>query len=278
MTVWSDALRRELCGRAAEYAASMDAPFYRSLGASGVVLFPPAAERRIHGNFHPASYQAIVADPAWASRLAKPHAQRARALPSPHDTSACEMDSCTSSDALLMNIMCYPSAISGALSELLGVAAGDTPEFGVAGAVPLANGAVDSTEVDMRIGTTHFEAKLTETSFTTKAVAAVERYADLDLVFVRTAMPMAGGDGDDAASFASYQLIRNVLAVVRNPVARFVVLIDGRRPDLLHEWWRVYGAIRDAEVRARCGFVLWQELAQASPAPLREFLALKYGL
>ncbi|WP_331048922.1 PGN_0703 family putative restriction endonuclease [Gemmatimonas sp.] len=192
--------------------------------------------------------------------------------------SAHEMDSCTSSDALLMNIACYPGAISGGLSTLLGVADGDVPHFGVAGAVPLADGSVDSTEVDMRIGDTNFEAKLTETSFTTKSLAAVERYADLDQVFVREAMPKADGDSRDASAYASYQLIRNVLAVARNPAARFVVLLDGRRPDLLHEWWRVYGAIRDADLRARCGFALWQELAAVAPAPLREFLATKYGL
>ncbi|HEY0929647.1 MAG TPA: hypothetical protein VGE27_06980 [Gemmatimonas sp.] len=202
----------------------------------------------------------------------------ARALPPPHDVSAHEMDSCTSSDALLMNIACYPGAISGGLSTLLGVADGDVPHFGVAGAVPLADGSVDSTEVDMRIGDTNFEAKLTETSFTTKSLAAVERYADLDQVFVREAMPKADGDSRDASAYASYQLIRNVLAVARNPAARFVVLLDGRRPDLLHEWWRVYGAIRDADLRARCGFALWQELAAVAPAPLREFLATKYGL
>ena len=91
-------------------------------------------------------------------------------------------------------------------------------------------------------------------------------------------MPTADGDNGAASSYAGYQLIRNVLAVARNPGARFVVLLDGRRPDLLREWWGVYGAIRDADLRARCGFVLWQELAAVAPAPLREFLATKYGL
>jgi hypothetical protein len=35
---------------------------------------------------------------------------------------------------------------------------------------------------------------------------------------------------------------------------------------------------RGADLRQRCGIVLWQELAAAAPEPLREFLALKYGL
>jgi hypothetical protein len=168
-------LRGELCRRAADYATGIEDAFYISLGASGVVLFSPNAERGTQGNFQPASHQAILATPGWARRLTKSHAQRARALPSPHDVSAREMDSCTSSDALLMNIMCYPGAISGDLSTLLGVANGDVPHFGVPGAVPLADGSVDSTEVDMRIGHTNFEEKLTESSFTTKSVAAVER-------------------------------------------------------------------------------------------------------
>ena len=276
--MWSSTLRADLCRRAHDYAVQERLPFYQSLGKSAVVLFPPDPERGVHGNFHPEAYRAVTSNPEWAWRLTKAHAQRERALPSPYDRTACEMDACTSSDALLMNVMCYPGVVAGALAGLLRVEENAVPRFGVAGAVPLANGSLDSTEVDMQIGDTNVEAKLTETSFTTKAAASVERYTDLDHVFEKGALPRTPGENAEASEFASYQLIRNVLAIARKPQARFLVLLDGRRPDLLREWWNIYGAIRDANLRARCGFVFWQEVAAAAPAQLREFLTLKYGL
>jgi hypothetical protein len=124
----------------------------------------------------------------------------------------------------------------------------------------------------MQIGGTNFEAKLTESTFTTSPIANVEKYVGLYETFDRAALPREGEE------YLGYQLIRNVLAIATKPESRFKVIIDGRRPDLLREWWSVYGAISSADVRKRCGFILWQEIAAASPAPLREFLAVKYGL
>lgn len=177
-----------------------------------------------------------------------------------------------------MNVMCYPGVITGDLAALLGVPAGTRPQFGVPGDVPLRGGTVDSTELDMRLGGTILEAKLTEANFTSKPINGVERYADLYEVFEPDALPLADTKAGKVAEFRSYQLIRNVLAVARHPAAKFRLLLDARRPDLLREWWVLHGAIRLAELRQRCGFVLWQEVAASAPAPLRAFLALKYGL
>ena len=58
----------------------------------------------------------------------------------------------------------------------------------------------------------------------------------------------------------------------------FILLCDARRPDLLHEWWQEHGAIRLTEMRSRCAFLLWQEVAAEAPAALRTFLQVKYGL
>jgi hypothetical protein len=109
-------------------------------------------------------------------------------------------------------------------------------------------------------------------------VSHVKRYADLNEVFDAGALRLAETPPGKEPEFLSYQLIRNVLAVARRPAAKFKVLLDARRPDLLREWWVLHGAIRGADLRQRCGFVRWQELAAAPPEPLREFLALKYGL
>jgi hypothetical protein len=272
MTYWSDRLRGELCNRAASYAATSQVTSYPSLGADPVTLFPAGEGESTHGNFHPESYAAILANPEWRARLAKSHSRRKRALPAPFDQTAKELDSCTSSDALLMNICCYPNVVAGGIAQIMGVAPGSVPAFGVRGAVRLTNGHEDSTEVDLRLGDTNVEAKLTETSFTTGVPATVQRYADLEAAFKVDRLPRKGED------FLSYQLIRNVLAIHPRSSARFVVVMDARRPDLLREWWNIHTAIREGSLRARCGVVTWQELAALCPEALRAFLVIKYGL
>jgi hypothetical protein len=76
-----------------------------SYGASPVVVYEPEDGR--HGNFHPASYRKIVENDAWRRRLAKVHSSGGVELPK-SDRKWCELDSCNSSDALLMNVFCFP--------------------------------------------------------------------------------------------------------------------------------------------------------------------------
>lgn len=272
MTIWSARLREELCKRATAYAKSTGMTYYESLGDSPVTLFPASSDKATHGNFALESFEAISRNNAWRSRLDKSHTRRAKALPAPHDATAKELDSCTSSDALLMNVFCYPGVATGPIATLLGVEPGMTPVFGVDGKVPLVGGRADGTEIDMRLGNTNVESKLTESSFTERPKDDVERYEGLYDIFDRSLLPTEGDN------YLGYQLIRNVLAIAKNPVARFLVLVDARRPDLLHEWWSIHTAIRDGALRARCGFVTWQEIAAAAPPKLRTFLAAKYAL
>ncbi len=79
------------------------------------------------------------------------------------------------------------------------------------------------------------------------------------------------------AGYASYQLIRNVLAAYAEG-ASFCVIHDDRRPDLREAWFEVMAAVRSAELRARCKAMTWQELAALLPDALQEFLDLKYGI
>lgn len=77
-----------------------------------------------------------------------------------------ELDACTSSDALLMNIFSYPGVTpDGKVSALLGIEAGMPLDFGYKARVPLANGRFDRTEVDLRLGDLLIEAKLTKSDF-----------------------------------------------------------------------------------------------------------------
>ena len=269
MTNWAAELRQDLAQRARHFADTLGVEFYESRGAMPTLLFPAAPDKRRHGNFIDEAYAAILANPSWARRLEKRHSRR-NALPADRRDDARELDSSNSSDALLMNCFCYPGAAERIFDSLLPALPTGKVEFGVAGRVPR-GGKWDATELDMRAGSVIFESKLTEAGFGEKGRAHVEPYHDLTSVFNVTLLPQT----DEA--YQGYQLIRNVLSASAHGY-HFVLLCDGRRPDLLHEWWQVLAAIRTGDLRRRCGFLLWQEVTRSCPPSLREFLHVKYGL
>jgi hypothetical protein len=86
------------------------------------------------------------------------------------------------------------------------------------------------------------------------------------------AASLAGESG-----YASYQLIRNVLAAYAQRCS-FCVVHDQRRPDLREAWFEVMAAVKSAEMRVRLKVLTWQELAAMLPEGLQEFLDLKYGI
>jgi hypothetical protein len=129
-----------------------------------------------------------------------------------------------SSDALLMNIFCYPRVTKRReLSLMLGTEIGDLPEFGFKPRIPLTSGFVERTEIDMKLGPVLFEAKLTESDFQTQKAAIVEGYRDLKEVFDCLKLSSRGQE------YVSYQLLRNVLAAYALNLS-FCVLLDARRP------------------------------------------------
>lgn len=225
-----------------------------------------------HGNFFGPAWRAIKDDHAWCERLQKVHPQR-DALPEERRTSAAELDSSNSSDALLMNCFCPPGAATR-IALALGLSSTESrPEFGYKPCLPLTSGEVDNTEIDMRLGQTLFEAKLTERDFTSTHISHLSRYVHLEDCFDLELLPRA----QERDTFGGYQLIRNVLAAAKDQ-ARLVILIDCRRPDLLQQWWKVHGAIKSGELRNRCEVHFWQEVAAACNPSHRRFLEDKYGL
>jgi restriction endonuclease-like protein len=262
-------LRQELTACARSYAEKHALTPTESYGQSPVLCF--RAEKGSHGNFHPSSYRAILASPAWRARLQKPHTSARSALPK-YDYTWRELDSSMSSDALLMNIFCFPKLLGRRdVIQLLGVEQDLTPEFGVKARVPLKNGKVDRTEIDLRLGDLLVESKLTETGFQQKPLSVFETYRDLDQVFDVDRLPRAGN------YCLGYQLVRNVLAAFATE-SSFCVMLDRRRPDLLEEWYRIMSCVVDTDLRTRCKVLTWQELAAVVPASLQKFLALKYGI
>jgi hypothetical protein len=280
-----------------------------------VVVYSPEGER--HGNFFDAAYCAICARPEWMRRFDKVHAQAARSLPKPvldPQRRWRELDSSMSSDALLMNVFCVSDVTASAIvRNALGLDGDAQPKFGWKARVPLCNGKLDRTEVDMHWGSLIVEAKLTETDFQSREARIVEAYRDLDEVFDREFLPrtqIAMARARRASEFpenisqefeselgslertaiidplippastpgySNYQLIRNVLAAYASE-SSFCVIHDERRPDLREKWFQVMAAIRNVELRVRMKVLTWQELAAVAPEPLRDFLDLKYGI
>jgi hypothetical protein len=190
---------------------------------------------------------------------------------------------------------------------------GAEPIFGWKARVPLTNGRFDRTEVDLRFGSLLAEAKLTETDFQSRSAAIVESYRDFDAVFDRDRLPrteiattrwMRASEFPENVSqeleslvsdpalfsradssfrplgeegYASYQLIRNVLAA-HAAGSSFCVIHDERRPDLREDWFEVMAAVKSAELRTRLKVLTWQELAALLSGGLQEFLDQKYGI
>ena len=266
-------LRRELSARNLAWAHTLD--HEATFGPVPCVIHAEQAEGG-HGNFLAASWRRIQSRPGWRRRLEKAYTAGKR-VPRTHDRRRGELEAATSSDALLMNLFCYPGILRRpSVLRLLGTDAGLSPTFGLRAQVPLVKGAggcgVDRTEIDLRLGDLLLEAKLTETGFQTARPGLVHRYRDLELCFDPDELPRtASGD------YESYQLLRGVLAAFALG-CRFAVLLDRRRDDLVERWFAVLRAVRTCDLRNRLQLLSWQEFAAASPPAVRHFLAEKYGI
>ncbi len=264
-------LREDLSRRNRTRAA--DRPHELTHGATPSVIYAP--DVLSHGNFLDASYRRILAHPAWANRLTKAHPakrQARRTGPDEQVRAWRELDAATSSDALLMNIFCYPRVLHAPrLRTLLGVASGDMPTFGYKPRIDLDGAHPDRTEIDMRLGSLLVEAKLTESDFQFAPACLIERYPGFAEVFDPDLLHFT------RRGIRSYQLLRGVL-IAQQEAALFCVFLDARRPDLIEDWYSVMRAVRSPTLQARLRVLTWQEIAATLPLRLRTFLAEKYGI
>lgn len=265
----SRALRAEVSAR--NLVRSEGRAYEVSYGRLPNVVYAPEAEGGGHGNFLPASYRRILANPGWAGRLEKSYTG-AKHLPRAGDRWRGELECATSSDALLLNIFCYPGVLRRpATCALLGLAPGLEPRFGVRADLAMRNGEVDRTELDMCLGSTVAEAKLTEGGFGRASRDRLLRYIGVKDVFDLTRLPGSRG------GFGGYQLVRGILAALRID-GHYLVLMDGRRTDLEELCFQVLSAVPQAEVRHRLRLRTWQELAATLPSALQAFLEEKFGI
>lgn len=283
-------LRRELSARNLDRAAHH--AHEHTSGSVPSVLYTPDPATDTHGNFLDSSFRRIQANPAWAARLSKAYTA-SRRIPGRRSLAddlstrtRRELDCANSSDALLMNVFCYPGLLGRpAVQQILGLSNPATPAFGVRVGVPLRPSPAqsrkrnapaqhpDRTEVDCQLADLLLEAKLTETGFQQAPARLVLRYQDLDEVFDTDDLPRHATSG----AFLSYQLLRGVLAAHAGQ-CRFAALCDARRPDLAEAWFSVLRAVRSFTLRSRLQFLTWQELASTCPPAVQRFLATKYGI
>ncbi len=260
-------LRREINARNID--RNEESAYELGYGASASVIF--LEENGRHGNFLAASYRRILANPQWSRRLKKSYTAN-RYVPRAGDRQRFELECASSSDALLMNIFCYPKLLqTDSICRLLGIERGLQPEFGFRPAIPFKSGRVDRTEVDMRLDSLLVEAKLTEGNFQRAPLRLLARYRELERVFDVARLPVR----DEVAH--SYQLIRSVLAADASG-GSFVVFCDRRRSDLMERWFEILQAVVDASLRTRLGLITWQEISAAAPERVRRFLEEKYGI
>jgi hypothetical protein len=182
----ASALRRELsyrnAGRTVEWAAE------QSYSAIPNIVYGETEDGR-HGNFLPAVYRRILMRADWKGRLGKVYTG-SRFIPRRGDRIRRELECANSSDALLMNIFCYPGTLRRRpLCSLLAIEPGLDPVFGVRSSIPLKTGARDRSEMDMRLGNLFIEAKLTEGDFQTARLDLIHRCRDLEAVFAVEFLP-----------------------------------------------------------------------------------------
>ncbi|MCH9662361.1 MAG: hypothetical protein K0U66_01715 [Gammaproteobacteria bacterium] len=226
---------------------------------------------KLEDSFIKESFDAIEKNPAWKERIDKTHSHF-------KGESVKEMQSSNSSDALLMNIFCYPKLFKwkGVRDLFLEnkIEIDDRKiDFGCKPNVSKGK-EQEKTEIDMVIGNTFFEAKLTESDFTSKEIEKVEKYDCLYGVFDKDKLPKHKTDKN---KYESYQIIRNFLAAHQGK-KQHRLLCDERRGDLVRAYYEIVGAIKIDDFKEKVGVIFWQEIAKKCGEPLKTFLLEKYGL
>ena len=232
-----------------------------SIKAQSAVIY-----RGVEFNFNKPAYDFIKSpeNEKWEKRLKKPHSQLKGIK---------EMQSSNSSDALLMNIFCYPQIKKWkGICDLFKLTEIKDIEFGINPKL-LKNGKLEPTptEIDLVLNDKIIcEAKLTESDFTNKSKESVEEYDKFEGGFNKHYLPQTQKE------YSNYQLIRNILALEH--YSAFYLICDARRPDLVKSFYETVRCINDVSLRNRCNIIFWQDIAKSVGRDLRSYLKISYNL
>lgn len=218
-------------------------------------------------SFQPKSWQAIEANSTWSERSKKIH-------PNSISKGVYEMQSSNSSDALAMNIFCFPEFIqSEKAKNLFGIDSFSPFQLGFKAHVKR-SGLRETSEVDIYINESIIcECKLTEDDFKSMAKNKVELYSNFSVVFHANKLKQ------NQNSYSNYQLIRNILAAYQYN-CRFVLICDNRRPELVESFNKTIECIKDEfmDLKTKSKIIYWQEIAKVCGIELQQFLKVKYGI
>jgi len=220
----------------------------------------------IEDNFYRDSYSAIMNNPEYEIRLKKRHSFF-------KNEDIKELQSSASSDALLMNIFCHPKIQKDwiGIRKLLEVESIKSIEFGYLPNIE-SDESMRKTEIDMKIDSILFEAKLTETNFTKKDFSTlIHKYPQTEDIFNIKKLLLA----DEVV--VNYQLIRNILAANERD-CRFILLLHSERTDLLRSFYKVFDSIKSEDLKKKVSFLTWQEIASVVGKDLKNFLKSKYAI
>jgi len=208
-------------------------------------------------NFFEPSFLNINKNEKWLERLKKQHTKVPDSL---------EMQSSNSSDALLMNIFCYPKILKWkGVRKLLKIEDKQIIEFGKRFEIE----GQFMAEVDMKIGNHIFEAKLTESNFTEETIEKIENYKDFVLVFESDLLLK------NDTQYFNYQLIRNILVAYYYNFS-FTMICDESRTDLIRSIFEITKAVKIEKLRKRINFITWQEIVDVCGKELKNFIENKY--
>ena len=270
---FASGLRNDVSARNVLRSQGLGIATERTRGATPSVIYAPQ-DATLHGNFTGPAYKRIMARSEWRARFDKVHSAKRQAKPTGEREEVREwkeLDAATSSDALLMNIFCYPRVLNKRLCALLGVQPKTIPEFGYKPHLPLKAGLMDRMEIDMKLGDALIEAKLTESDFQQAPLRLLERYPKFNSIFHLEECDLS------PRGLRSYQLLRGVMAAEAEN-GRYFVFLDERRPDLLEQWFSVMKMVRSYELQSRLRVLTWQEISETLPQALQKFLTEKYGI
>lgn len=209
-------------------------------------------------NFYPETFANICDKIDYKKRLDKPHSK----VPNFK-----EMQSSNSSDALLINFFIHPKIREWkSLRDLISINQSDDIEFGWN--PQFDNEANHKTEIDMKIGNSIFEAKLTEKDFTSKELQIVLGYSNVENIIDLKVLT-------NNNIVSNYQLIRNLLTAEKHGF-KFNLLIDETRIDLIREFYKVKCAIKVNSLLDNFNFITWQEISNCVGVDLKNYITEKY--
>lgn len=266
--MFAASLRNQLTQLAKHYAMARNMPFNTNIANQPIsaIIFD-----NIEHNFHRESWKTILANKeSYLPRTKKAHSSFDEL------NSKAEMQSSNSSDALLMNIFCYPKFLNWkGIKQLLKLEDDTQFHFGYQPGIALKKNRKDKTEIDLFIHSKNkkifCESKLTEANFGFAPKEKLKEYECFGEVFNTKFLIQ------NKNQFTNYQLLRNILAAQQEN-ASFYLFIDARRPDLAKSFMQTIRCVKNEELRNRCELFNWQEIAVFVARDLQIFLNEKYGI